>query len=50
VALYKVQTAIILHWATMVARKAFSRLGILPSFLPISLHNLLHDNGDGFRF
>jgi hypothetical protein len=29
--------------------KAFSKLGVLPSFSPISSHDLLHAIGDGFR-
>jgi hypothetical protein len=48
-ALYKVQIAIILHWAIVAIEKASFRLGILSSFSPMSLHNLLHSSGDGFR-
>ncbi len=33
----------------MVAKEAFSRLGVLPSFLPFSLHDLFCAYGDGFR-
>jgi len=33
----------------VVARKVFSKLGVLPSFLPMSLHDLLRANDDGFR-
>jgi len=37
----KVQAATILHWTIVAIGKASSRLGVLESFLPISLHNLL---------
>jgi hypothetical protein len=33
----------------VVARKASSKLGVLPSFSPISLQDLLHASGDGFK-
>jgi hypothetical protein len=40
---------IILRQTIVAIGKAFSKLGVLPSFLPISLHNLLHATGHGFR-
>ncbi len=33
----------------MAAGEASSRLGVLPGFSPISLHNLLHATDDGLR-
>ncbi len=33
----------------MAAGEASSRLGVLPGFVIISLHDLLHAIGDGFR-
>ncbi len=33
----------------MAAGEASSRLGVLPGFLPISLHNLLRATDDGLR-
>jgi hypothetical protein len=48
-AFQRVHVATILHWVVVAARNAYSRLGVLPGFLPISLHDLLHAYGDGFR-
>ncbi len=48
--LQKVQATTILQRVIMAIRKASSRLGVLPSFLPTSLHDLLHATCDGFSF
>jgi hypothetical protein len=48
-AFLKVQTTIILRRAIVVIGEVFFRLGVLQSLSPISLHNLLHAIGDGFR-
>jgi hypothetical protein len=48
-ALQKVQAANILRQVVVVVGEASSRLGVLPGFLPTSLHNLLRAIGDGFR-
>jgi hypothetical protein len=48
-ALKKIQAATVLRKVVVAAREASSRLGVLPSLLPISLHNLLRATGDGFR-
>jgi hypothetical protein len=32
----------------VTTREASSRLGVLLSFMPISLHDLFHATGDGF--
>jgi len=49
VALQRVQVTTILRRAVVAASEASSRLGVLPSFSPISLHDLLHATSDGFR-
>jgi hypothetical protein len=49
VALQKIQVTIVLQHAIVVARKVSSRLGVLPSFLPTFLHDLLRATNDGFR-
>jgi hypothetical protein len=49
-ALQKVQATTILRQVVVAIGEASSRLGVLASFLPTSLHNLLHAIGDGFRF
>ncbi len=49
VALQKIQITIVLQHATVVAKKASSRLGVLPSFSPTFLHDLLRATNDGFR-
>ncbi len=48
-ALQKVQSTTILQQVVVVVGEASSRLGVLPSFLPTSLHNLLRAIGDEFR-
>jgi len=47
-AFQRVQVTTILHRAVVAASKASYRLGVLPSFLPISLHDLLCATSDGF--
>ncbi len=42
-------TTTILHWAIVAIGEASSKLGVLPSFSPISLHDLFHVTSDGFR-
>jgi hypothetical protein len=49
VALQRVQVTAILLRAVVAASEASSRLGVLPSFSPIWLHNLLRVTSDGFR-
>jgi hypothetical protein len=49
VAFQKVQGATILRHAVVAAGEASSNRGVLPGFLPISLHDLLSATGDGFR-
>jgi hypothetical protein len=49
IALQKVQATTILQQVVVVVGEASSRLGVLPSFSPTSLRNLLHAIGDGFR-
>jgi hypothetical protein len=50
VALQNVQAGTILHHQAVVAlREASFRLGVLPGFSSIALHNLLCATGDGFR-
>jgi len=39
----------ILHCAIMVVKEASSKLGVLPCFSPITLHDLLHVTSNGFR-
>jgi hypothetical protein len=48
VALQRVQAGIVLHRAIVNAKKVSLELGVL-GFSPISLHDLLHATGDGFR-
>jgi len=48
-ALQRIQVATILCWVIVVVREASSRIGVLPNLSPISLHDLLRANGDGFR-
>jgi hypothetical protein len=48
-AFQRVQAANILYQATMAIGEVSFGLGVLPSFLPISLHNLLSASSDGFR-
>jgi len=49
VALQRVEVATILCWAVVVAGEACFRLGVLPGFSLVSLHDLLRATGDGFR-
>jgi hypothetical protein len=49
-ALWRIQAPTILCWAIVaVVGYTFFKLGILPSFLPIFLHDLLCATSDGFR-
>ncbi len=48
-ALQRVQATIILCRAVVVAGETSFGLSVLPSFWPISLHNLFQTTGDGFR-
>jgi hypothetical protein len=48
-ALQNVQATNILQQVVVTLGKASSRLGVLPGFLPTSLHDLLRAIGDGFR-
>ncbi len=48
-AFQRVQAATILCQAVVAAGEASSNRGVLPGFLPISLHNLVRATGDGFR-
>jgi hypothetical protein len=45
----RIQAITILWHAVMTAGEVFSRLGVLPGFWPISLHNLLRATSDEFR-
>ncbi len=45
----RVQAATILHLPVVTVGEASSELGVFPSFLSISLHNLLRATGDEFR-
>jgi hypothetical protein len=49
VVLQRIQVATILHWAIVTIGKASSKLGVLLGFSPISLHDLFHAIGDGFK-
>jgi hypothetical protein len=49
VALQRVQASIILCRAVVAAGETSFRLGVLPSFSAISLHDLLRATRDGFR-
>ncbi len=48
IALQNAQASSILKW-TIIANKVSSKLGTLSRLLPLSLSNLLHVNGEGFR-
>ncbi len=48
-AFQRVHAATILCQAVVAAGEASSNRGILPGFLPISLHDLLRATADGFR-
>jgi hypothetical protein len=48
-ALQKVQATTILHQAIVATKEASLKLGVLPSFLHITLHDLFCAIGDGFR-
>jgi hypothetical protein len=45
----RIQAITILWHAVMTAGEVSPRLGVLPGFSPITLHNLLRATGDGFR-
>ncbi len=45
----RVQATTLLHQVVVAVGEASSKLGVLPGFSPISLHNLLRANCDRFR-
>jgi hypothetical protein len=47
-AIKKFQVAIIFQPLVMRARKAFSKLNVLPNFSPVSFPDLFHATNDGF--
>jgi hypothetical protein len=49
VALRRVQATTLLHQVVVAVGEASSKLGVLPSFSLISLHNLLRATCDRFR-